>query len=337
MSAAVELAVTVGIVAACAALAVARATYYRRAAPDPSPPEPRPTPARALAADERAVVLAELNSPRFADLAPREVYARLLDEGRYLCSISTMYRVLAEAGEVRERRDVLRHPSYAKPELVATAPNQVWSWDITKLRGPQKGVYYCLYVVLDLYSRYVVGWMLAPTENGVLAGELIDEACSKQGIAVGALTLHNDRGSPMKARSLAVTLAELGVLHSFSRPQVSDDNPFSEAQFKTLKYMPGFPARFASLDDARAFLRRFFAWYNHEHRHTGLNLHTPGDVHHGRAEAVTTARQLVLDIAHAAHPDRFVRQAPVAALPPAAAWINPPIEVTAAPSLEARA
>ena len=282
MSAAVELAVTVGIVAACAALAVARASYYRRVAPDVLPSELRPTPGRALATEERARVLGELNSARFVDLAPREVYARLLDEGRYLCSISTMYRVLADAGEVRERRDVLRHPSYARPELVATAPNEVWSWDITKLRGPRKGVYYCLYVVLDLYSRYVVGWMLAPTENGVLAGELIDEACEKQGIAPGALTLHNDRGSPMKARSLAVTLAELGVLHSFSRPQVSDDNPFSEAQFKTLKYMPGFPARFASLDDARAFFRRFFAWYNDEHRHTGLNLHTPADVHLGR-------------------------------------------------------
>jgi putative transposase len=316
---------------------VARASYYRRAAPQPSAPKPRPTPARALADGERALVLAELSSPRFVDLAPREVYARLLDEGRYLCSIATMYRVLADAGEVRERRDVLRHPSYAKPELLATAPNQVWSWDITKLRGPRTGVTYCLYVVLDLYSRYVVGWMLAPTENGVLAGELIDEACAKQGILPGELTLHNDRGSPMKARSLAVTLAELGVLHSFSRPQISDDNPFSEAQFKTLKYMPGFPSRFASLDDARAFLRRFFAWYNHEHRHTGLNLHTPADVHDGRAAAVTAARQLVLDLAHAAHPERFVRKAPVAALPPAAAWINPPIDVVADPSHEARA
>jgi putative transposase len=337
MSSAVELAVTVGVAAACAALGVARATYYRRVAPDPTPLDPRPTPARALTADERAVVLTELNSLRFVDLAPREVYARLLDEHRYLCSISTMYRVLAAAGAVRERRDVLRHPSYAKPELVATAPNQVWSWDITKLRGPQKGVYYCLYVVLDLYSRYVVGWMLAPTENGLLAGELIDEACVKQNISPGELTLHNDRGSPMKARSLAVTLAELGVVHSFSRPQVSDDNPFSEAQFKTLKYMPGFPDRFTSLEHARAYLRRFFAWYNDEHRHTGLNLHTPGDVHYGRAGAVTAARQLVLDVAHAAHPERFVRKAPVAALPPAAAWINPPIDVAASPSQEVQA
>ena len=336
MTAALELAITVGIVAACAALAVARATYYRRNTLEPAAPSPRPTPARALAADERGVVLAELNSPRFVDLAPREVYARLLDEGRYLCSISTMYRVLADAGEVRERRDVLRHPSYARPELVATAPNQVWSWDITKLRGPRTGVYFCLFVVLDLYSRYVVGWMLAPTENGVLAGELIDEACAKQGIAPGALKLHNDRGSPMKAKSFAVMLAELGVLQSFSRPQVSDDNPFSEAQFKTLKYMPGFPSRFASLDHARAFLRRFFAWYNDEHRHTGLNLHTPADVHHGRAQAVTAARQVVLNGAHAAHPERFVRKAPVAAMPPAAAWINPPLEANP-PSQEERA
>jgi transposase InsO family protein len=336
MSAAVELAVTVGIVAACTALAVARATYYRRTAVA-VPPGSRPSPPRALGHAERAVVLAELNSQRFVDLAPREVYARLLDEGRYLCSISTMYRVLADAGEVRERRDVLRHPSYTKPELVAIAPNEVWSWDITKLRGPRKGSYFCLYVVLDLFSRYVVGWMLAPTENGALAGELIDEACAKQGIAPGSLTLHNDRGAPMKARSLAVTLAELGVLHSFSRPQVSDDNPYSEAQFKTLKYMPGFPARFASLDHARSFLRRFFAWYNDEHRHTGLNLHTPADVHYRRAAAVTAARQVILDAALVAHPERFVRKAPSAALPPAAVWINPPLDAIAPPSEELRA
>jgi len=328
VSAAVELAAVVGIVAACTALAVARATYYRRAAPDPTPPEPRPTPARALAADERALVLAELNSERFVDLAPREVYARLLDEKRYLCSISTMYRVLAAAGEVRERRDVLRHPSYAKPELVATAPNQVWSWDITKLRGPQKGVYFCLYVVLDLYSRYVVAWMLAPTENGVLAGELIDEACAKQGIASGALTLHNDRGSPMKARSLAVTLAELGVLHSFSRPQVSDDNPFSEAQFKTLKYMPGFPARFASLEHARAYLRRFFAWYNDEHRHSGIGYMTPAAMHYGAAARLFVERQHVLRLAYAAHPERFVKGQPTPPALPTAVWINPPKSAT---------
>lgn len=336
MTAAVELAAIVGAMAACAALAVARATYYRHQTPRPAP-RPRPKPSRALSAAERAVVLAELTSERFVDLAPREVYARLLDENRYLCSIPTMYRVLAAAGAVRERRDVLRHPSYAKPELLATAPNQVWNWDITKLRGPRKGDYYCLYMVLDLYSRYIVGWMIAPTENGVLAGELIDEACAKQGIAPGGLTLHNDRGSPMKARSLAVTLAELGVLHSFSRPQVSNDNPYSEAGFKTLKYQPGFPARFSSLEHARAYLRQFIAWYNDEHRHTGLNLHTPADVHTGRAALVTAARQRALDVAYAAHPERFVRKAPVAALPPAAAWINPPPSAPSAPSAEARA
>ena len=323
MIAAIELTAIVGALAACAALGVARATYYRRQAPRPTP-RPRPKPGRALTSEERTVVLAELNSARFVDLAPREVYARLLDEKQYFCSISTMYRVLAAAGAVRERRDVLRHPSYARPELLATAPNQVWSWDVTKLRGPRKGEYYCLYLVLDLFSRYVVGWMIAPTENGVLAGELIDEACINQGIAEGTLTLHNDRGSPMKARSFAVTLAELGVLQSFSRPQVSNDNPYSEAVNKTLKYTPGYPGRFASLDDARAYVRRFIAWYNYDHRHTGLNLHTPADVHQGRAAMVTAARQRVLEVAYAHHPERFVRRAPIAALPPAAAWINPP-------------
>lgn len=334
MTAAAELAATTSTLAACVALCVARATYYRQRQP-PKAPRARPKPARALGNEERAVVLAELNSERFVDLAPREVYARLLDEKRYLCSISTMYRVLAAADEVRERRDVLRHPSYAKPELLATAPNQVWCWDITKLRGPGKGEHYCLYLVLDLFSRFIVGWMVAPTENGVLASDLIDEACASQGIAIGTLKLHNDRGSPMKARSFAVALAALGVLHSFSRPQVSNDNAHSEAGFKTLKYMPGYPDRFSSIEDARDYVSRFVRWYNFEHRHTGLNLHTPAHVHEGRAVAVTAERQRVLEVAYAEHPERFVRKAPVAALPPAAVWINPP--PPPAPSEQVRA
>ncbi len=336
MSAAVELAVTVGIVAACAALAVARASYYRRVAPDVLPSELRPTPGRALATEERARVLGELNSARFVDLAPREVYARLLDEGRYLCSISTMYRVLADAGEVRERRDVLRHPSYARPELVATAPNEVWSWDITKLRGPRKGVYYCLYVVLDLYSRYVVGWMLAPTENGVLAGELIDEACEKQGIAPGALTLHNDRGSPMKARSLAVTLAELGVLHSFSARRSPTTTPSPRRSSRPSSTCWAFPpASPASTTPGRSSAASSPG--------TTTSIVTPASTctrpptSTSGAASVTAARQLVLDAAHAAHPERFVRKAPIAAMPPAAAWINPPLDAAVSPSQEARA
>jgi len=323
VTAAAELAMVAGVAAACATLAVVRATYYRRRAPA-RPPKPRPTPARALSEAERTGVLAVLNAEDFADLAPREIWGRLIDDGRYLCSVSTMYRLLAQAGAVRERRDLLRHPTYTKPELVATAPNQVWTWDITKLRGPVPGVHYCLYVVLDLYSRYAVAWMVAPTENGTLASELLEQACAKQGIVAGDLTVHNDRGSPMKSWTFAQKLADLGVAHSFSRPHVSNDNSRSEAQFKTLKYAPGYPDRFGSIEDARAYCRSFFVWYNDQHRHTGLNLHTPADVHHGRAAAVTEARQRTLTGAYAANPERFVRKPPLAAGPPPAAWINPP-------------
>jgi putative transposase len=326
-----ESAVVFGVVAACLALNVARATYYRRKRPTPAP-TPRPAPPRALSPDERAHVLGVLHAPEHVDLAPAEVYAKLLDErGEYLCSERTMYRVLAAAGEVRERRDQLVHPAYTKPELLATAPNQVWSWDITKLLGPAKWTYFYLYVVLDIFSRYVVGWMIAERENAAHARRLIAETCVRQGVVPGELTLHQDRGAPMRAKTFAQLLADLGVTKSHSRPHVSDDNPFSEAHFKTLKYRPDFPGRFDALAPAVAYHRGFFGWYNHEHHHEGLGLLTPADVHLGRAPVVLAARQRVLDAAYAAHPERFVRQAPAAGAPPTAVWINKPATAISPP------
>jgi putative transposase len=322
-----ESALVFGVAAACMALNVARATYYRRKHPRPERPA-RPSPARTLSVEERAEVLAVLNAEPHVDLAPAAVYAKLLDEKQtYLCSVRTMYRVLAGAGEVRERRDQLVHPEYKKPELLATGPNQVWSWDITKLLGPVKWTYYYLYVVLDIFSRYVVGWMVAERENAAHARRLIGETCAKYGIEPGTLTLHQDRGAPMTAKTFAQTLADLGVTKTHSRPHVSDDNPFSEAHFKTLKYRPDFPGRFADQAQAASWCRNFFPWYNDEHRHDGLGLLTPADVHFGRAPAVLAARQSVLDDAYAAHPERFVRHAPRAGTPPSEAWINkPPVE-----------
>lgn len=328
IQAAAELATTQGITTACAALAVPRSSFYRaqaapQAAPEPEP-APRPAPPRALSAAEQAQVRAELNSERFQDQAPREVYATLLDEERYLCSVSTMYRILAAHAEVRERRNQRRHPTYQKPELLATGPNQVWSWDITKLRGPSKGVYYYLYVLLDIYSRYVVGWLIAEVESAELAEQLIAETCAKQGVARTQLTIHADNGSPMIAKSVAILLADLGVAKSHSRPHVANDNPYSEAQFKTLKYRPDYPDRFASVADARQWARRFFAWYNNEHHHTGLGLLTPAVVHTGQAETVRQQRQAVLQQAYQAHPERFVHGQPQPAKLPEAVWINPP-------------
>jgi putative transposase len=326
-----ESAVVYGVVAACMALNVARATYYRRKQPKAAPP-PRPAPPRALTPDERAQVLDVLHAPENVDLAPAAVYAKLLDErSEYLCSVRTMYRVLAAAGEVRERRDQLTHPEYKKPELLATRPNQVWSWDITKLLGPAKWTYFYLYVVLDIFSRYVVGWMVADRENAAHARRLVVETCAKHGVEPGTLTLHQDRGAPMRARTFAQTLADLGVTKTHSRPHVSDDNPFSEAQFKTLKYRPGFPGRFAGQAHALAYCRDFFPWYNDEHRHEALGLLTPADVHFGRAPAVLAGRQRVLDAAYAAHPERFVHQAPAAGVPPSEVWINKPATPIAVP------
>jgi putative transposase len=265
-----------------------------------------------------------LNSPRFQDCAPREVYATLLDEQTYLCSWRSMYRILAATHEVRERRDQLRRPTYTKPELLATRPRELWSWDITKLKGPSKWTYYYLYVILDVFSRYVVGWMISERETAELAEAFIAETCAKEGIAPDQLTLHADRGSAMTSKSVAQLLADLGVTKTHSRPHVSNDNPFSEAQFKTLKYRPGFPDQFGSLVDARAWARPFFQWYNHEHHHSGIGLLTPATVHCGQAGETIAARQQVLEAAYQAHPQRFVRGTPRPPALPAAVWINPP-------------
>jgi putative transposase len=320
-----ELSAEVGTVAACQSLDIARPTYYRRlGARIEEIPAPRPAPPRALSEFERQEVLDVLHSDRFVDKAPTEVYATLLDEGIYHCSVRTMYRVLDEVGEIRERRDQARHPHYEAPELLATAPNQVWSWDITKLLGPVKWSYFCLYVILDIFSRYVVGWMIASHESSALAKRLIAETCEKQNVLPGQLTIHADRGSSMKSKPVALLLADLGITKSHSRPHVSDDNPFSESQFKTLKYRPGFPDRFGSIQDGRAFCQDFFPWYNCEHRHSGIGLLTPEMVHYGKAKAVTSQRRIVLASAFDAHPERFVRGLPVPPSLPEAAWINKP-------------
>jgi putative transposase len=290
---------------------------------------------RALSDEERAKVVAMLDEERFRDLAPAEVYATLLDEGIYVCSERTMYRILDEHRQVRERRNQLRHPAYVKPELMACKPRQLWTWDITKLKTFVKSQYLHLYVILDVFSRYVVGWLVADRESGELAKALIAETCERQGIAPGDLTFHADNGPAMIAQPVAFLLASLGVTKSHSRPHVSDDNPFSEAQFKTLKYRPDFPERFASLEHARAFLRDFFCWYNTRHHHDALALLTPHDVHHGLVAERLAHRARVLDAAYASHPERFVRRAPTPALLPEAVWINPPKAPSAAE--EARA
>jgi putative transposase len=322
MKAAQELATRVGTAPACRALGIARASFYRRGLGKGDKPQRKS--ARALSEAERQDVLEVLHSERFIDQAPREVYATLLDEGSYLCSVSTMYRLLAERGEVRERRDQLRHPNYCKPELLATGPNQVWSWDITKLLGPVKWSYFYLYVILDIFSRYVVGWMVASCESAALAQRFIRETIDKQEVPRDQLTIHADRGSAMTSKPVAFLLAELGITKTHSRPHTSNDNPYSEAQFKTLKYCPEFPERFGSSEDARAFCQGFFAWYNSEHHHSGIGLLTPETLHYGRAEAVTAARQEVLLAAYTAHPERFVNKLPKPPAVPTAVWINPP-------------
>jgi putative transposase len=322
----------IGVRAACEAVGVAQAGYYRRHRISPAPARPASTPhrdrvqPRALSAQERQVILDVLHSERFVDLAPAEVWAILLDEGIYLGSQSTFYRLLRQAGETRERRRQASHPAAVKPELAASGPNQVYSWDITKLHGPAKWTYYYLYVILDIYSRYAPGWMLATRESAALAEKLIADTCGKQGIVGGQLTIHADRGSSMTSKPVAFLLADLGVTQSHSRPHVSDDNPFSEAQFKTLKYRPDFPARFASIQAARAHCQTFFTWYNDDHRHTGLGLHTPADVHHGRAHAAREQRAVVLTAAYNAYPERFVSRPPEPPKIPSNSWINPPEE-----------
>jgi len=320
-----ELTPLVGTSAACRALGAARATIYRRRRPAPPCAErSRPRPARALSPAEQESVLEELRSERFVDSSPAQVWATLLDEGRYLCSERTMYRLLAEHQEVRERRDQLTHPTYAKPELLAERPNQLWSWDITKLLGPSKWTYYYLYVIMDVFSRYVVGWTVQHRESAAVAEQLIAHAILQQKVAPGQLTLHADRGSSMTSKPVAFLLADLGVTKTHSRPYTSTDNPYSEAQFKTLKYRPGFPDRFLAIEPARGFCRPFFHWYNHEHRHSGIGLMTPAAVHYGRAASLREERARVLAAAYAATPERFVRGQPCPPVVPSAAWINPP-------------
>jgi len=330
------LAERVGVRAACDAVGAAQAGYYRRHRSSPAPARPVPTPhrdrvqPRALSSEERQVILQLLHSERFVDLAPAEVGAILLDEGVYLGSQSTFYRLLRAASGTGERRRQATHPAAVKPELAATGPNQVYSWDITKLHGPAKWTYYHLYVILDIYSRYVVGWMLATRESAALAEKLIADTCTKQGIGRGQLTIHADRGSSMTSKPVAFLLADLGVTQSHSRPHVSNDNPFSESQFKTMKYRPDFPGRFDSIEVARSHCQRFFGWYNDDHRHGGLGLHTPADVHHGHAHTVREHRALVLNGAYNAHPERFVSKPPEPPKIPTNAWINPPEQTEAA-------
>lgn len=332
MIAAAELAIDVGTKPACRALCVSRASFYRRrrrqSAGNGAGRAIVPKPPLALRPAETEAVLGALHSERFMDLSPYEVYATLLDEGRYLCSIRTMYRVLSRHGEVKERRDQVRRMHYQKPELLATAPNQVWSWDITKLMGPAKWTYFYLYVIMDIFSRYVVGWMVAHRELAILAERLIAETCEKHGIATGQLTIHADRGSSMRSKSVALLLSDLGVTKTHSRPHVSNDNPYSEAQFKTLKYCPAFPERFGSLEDARAFCRSFFGWYNEEHHHSGIALLTPAQVHDGKAVEILRQRALVLRAAYERHVRRFKGKVPEPMPLPAAAWINAPKKIS---------
>ena len=327
-----ELAARVGVRRACWTMGIPRSSYYRsrRTGMQPVPAGQRRKSVRALSAQEKRLVRQELNSVRFVDQAPRSVYASLLDEGRYLCHWRTMYRVLAEHDEVRERRPQRRRAVSPRPELVATGPNQLWSWDITKLLGPAKWVYYYLYVVLDVFSRYVVGWMLAEQESGQLAEQLIAQSCAKQHVQPAELTLHADRGAAMTSKHVSQLLADLGVSKSHSRPYTPDDNPYSEAQFKTLKYRPDFPGWFENPPQARSWAHSFFQWYNHDHHHNGIALLTPANVHYGQAEDVLKQRQQVLSQAYQRHPQRFVAGAPQAAQLPAAVWINPPKEKTPA-------
>ena len=314
--------------AACVALGLSRASVQRHRArllAPPAEPRLRPRPARALSVLQQQNVLKVLHEPRFADQAPAEIWATLLDEDTYLCSIRTFYRILGQNREICERRTQRRHPVYTKPELLAVGPNEVWSWDITKLKGPEKWSYYYLYVILDIYSRRVVGWCVAEAETAALFKPLFDETVAKHDVPPGQLTLHADNGAPMKAKATAFLLADLGVTQSHNRPHTSNDNPYSEAHFKTLKYQPAFPKRFGSTEEARDFCRGFFDWYNQDHHHAGIGLMTPNQVHYGQADVVHAARKATLGQAFAATPERFVKKNPVPPAKPTPAWINPPV------------
>jgi len=322
-----SLAREVGIRPACNALDVSRAGFYRWRHPKEEKPSCRLSPL-SLSFEERSEVLDILHADRFIDKAPREIYAALLDEKSYLCSVRTMYRILEREGELKERRKQVSRPQYTKPEILATAPNEAWSWDITKLRGSVKWTYFYLYVILDIYSRYVVGWMVAHRELSALARKLIAETCAKQMIQPDQLLIHADRGSSMTSKPVALLMADLGVTKSHSRPSVSNDNPYSESQFKTMKYRPEFPERFGSIQDARAFCQTFFPWYNTEHYHLGLGLLTPEDVHYGRASRILEDRKDVLRAAYEKHPERFKGRIPTPAPLPDAVWINKPSPVS---------
>jgi putative transposase len=324
-----ELTPLVGVRAACAATGRPQANHYRRHRQSPPPVKPvreRKAQPRALSPDERDTVRALLNSEPFADKAPATVYHELLDEGTYVASVATMYRILRAHGEVKERRRQAVHPARVKPELIAEVPNRVWSWDITKLRGPAKWSAFYLYVIIDIYSRYVTGWMIADRESAQLAEKLLADTIIKQGVDRDQLTVHADNGSSMASKPVAFLLADLGVTKTHSRPHVSNDNPYSEAQFKTLKYRPDFPDRFGSIEDARAFCQRFFGWYNEIHRHSGIAYHTPASVHYGHHESIRVARADVLAAAYTRHPERFVRKHPEPPTLPEAAWINRPAD-----------
>jgi putative transposase len=327
-----ELSPLVGTRPACRALGASPATVYRRRRPpEPRLPKPRPRPTRALSDSERSELLAILHSERFVDSSPAEIWATLLDEGRYVASERTMYRVLAAHDEVRERRAQLTHPAYNKPELLAKRPNELWSWDISKLKGPAKWTWFYLYVILDIFSRYVVGFTVQFRESAEVAKALIAQAIEQQGVGRGVLVVHADRGQVMRSKPVAFLLADLGITRSHSRPHISNDNPYSEAQFKTLKYRPGFPERFDSIEQARDFCRMFFGWYNRAHRHSGIGLMTPEAVHYGRARALRAERARVLEAAYAARPERFVRGLPKPPALPEAVGINMPKSEEVAP------
>lgn len=339
MTAVTEARGSLGVRAGCVALGLPRATWYRNQRPvsretPGSSDETRPSKAspRALRPEECSLVLDVLNGERFVDMSVPQVHATLLDEGQFLCSPRTMYRILDEVSQVRERRAQRQHPIYTKPELLASLPNQVWSWDITKLKGPAKWNYFHLYVILDIYSRYVVGWMVAHRESARLAKKLIAETVAQHKVDRGQLTLHADRGSSMTSKDVAFLLADLGVTKTHSRPHVSNDNAYSEAQFRTLKYRPEFPERFGSLQDARAFCRQFFGWYNFVHYHSGIAMLTPHVVHFGHVEEVIAQRSRVLEQARALHPERFVAKTPAQPRRPKAAWINPPTRSALTPA-----
>ena len=320
-----ELEPLVGTKAACAAMGRSRATHYRACQPRRlGPPRPRPTPPNALSLTERHAVLDELHG-RFVDSAPAQVWATLLDEGVYLASESTMYRLLRQSGETSDRRRQATHPARTIPELVATEPNAVWSYDVTKLKGPRRGVHYDLFVMLDIFSRYCPGFMVVDQEDAQVAKAWLSEVVASQHIAPGTLTIHADRGSSMTSKPVSVLLADLRIGRTHSRPHVSNDNPYSEAGFKTLKYCPAFPERFGSRQDATAFCKQFFTHYNEHHRHSGIGLHTPASVHYGSAKAIQAKRAVVLDAAYAAHPERFVNKVPTPPPLPGAAWINKPL------------